>query len=314
MSSIQSHIIADLKAISYERCAKRRATTKLHFDHRYRSLPILHSKVLRRVEKLAYIIQRKMSFDPEKAPLISETLLKSRRSLDELAHRRSVTVGKQVKRKRVVRGEDVKLKRPEQFLREARIQEGSKRKVQRRLRKAVARKTPALGGHKVQSTTGFMVRIHEGRHSSAEIKAALRDMGLNKKYDGTFVKLDKAGITKLKPYDAYLAYGYISQKSVEELVHRRAFVINAGTKVALRDNVMIENMLGSKGMICLDDMSHEIFNVGKEYDAARETLCPFKLSAPVGGYEKKVLKIHDEVESQAGFLGQDMEAFLEKIL
>ena len=97
-------------------------------------------------------------------------------------------------------------------------------------------------------------------------------------------------------------------------MHRRAFIINAGTKVALRDNVMVENKLGNKGMICLDDMSHEIFNVGKEYDAAKGALCTFKLSAPVGGYEKKVLKIHDEVASQAGFLGEDMEAFLEKIL
>ena len=255
-----------------------------------------------------------MSFDPEKAPLISETLLKNRRSLDELAHRRSVTVGKQVKRKRVVRGEDVKIKRPEQFLRESNIKEGSQRKMQRRMRKAESRKSPALGGNKIQKTTGFAIRIHEGRHSSPEIKAALRDMGLTKKYDACFVKLDEAGITKLKPYDAYLAYGYISLKSCEELIHRRAFIINGGTKEALRDNVMVENKLGNKGMICLDDMSHEIFNVGKEYEAAKNALCTFKLSAPVGGYEKKVLKIHDEVESKAGFLGEHMEDFLEKIL
>lgn len=254
------------------------------------------------------------SHDPEKAPLVSETLLKNRRSLDELAHRRSVTVGKQVKRKRVVRGEDIKIKRPEQFLRESRIKEGSRRKMQRRARKAESRSKPALGGHELQKHSGFAVRIHEGRHSAPEIKSALRDMGLNKKYDAVFVKLDEEGITKLKPLDAYLAYGYVSKKSVEELVHRRAFIINEGVRTALRDNVMVENRLGKKGMICLDDMSHEIFNLGDEYDAAKNLLCPFKLSAPVGGYEKKILKKHDEVESKAGFLGEDMEDFLSKIL
>lgn len=31
-------------------------------------------------------------FDPSAPPLVSETLLKSRRTLDELTHRRSITV------------------------------------------------------------------------------------------------------------------------------------------------------------------------------------------------------------------------------
>ena len=93
-----------------------------------------------------------MSFDPGAPPLISETLLKSRRTLEELAHKRSVTVKTQNKvcylflrfliplfvskrshysfmvsptfllqRRRIVRGEDVRIKRPEQFVREFRI-------------------------------------------------------------------------------------------------------------------------------------------------------------------------------------------------
>lgn len=33
-----------------------------------------------------------MSFNPSAPPLVSETLLKSRRTLDELSHRRSITV------------------------------------------------------------------------------------------------------------------------------------------------------------------------------------------------------------------------------
>jgi hypothetical protein len=36
-------------------------------------------------------------FDPSQPPLVSETLLKKRRSLDELAHRRSVTVQRENK-------------------------------------------------------------------------------------------------------------------------------------------------------------------------------------------------------------------------
>lgn len=70
-----------------------------------------------------------MSFDPSKPPLVSETLLKSRRSLEDLAFKRSLVVPALRKRKRTVRGEDIKIKRPEQFIREYRTREGSLNKV-----------------------------------------------------------------------------------------------------------------------------------------------------------------------------------------
>jgi large subunit ribosomal protein L7e len=251
------------------------------------------------------------SFDPSKAPLISETLLKKRRSLDELAYKRSVTVGKQTKRKKAVRGEDVKIKRPEQFMRESRIKAGSQQKMLRKQRKAAARTNL---GVPVKASVGFAVRIHEGRHSSEDIKSELRKLGLNKKYDGCFVRLDQAGITKLRALDSYVAYGYISQKAVEELVHRRAFTVAGGSKRPLSDNLTVENLLGSKGILCLSDLSHEIFNVGAHFADALEVLCPFKLANPLGTYEKRVLKVHDAVEQQGGFLGEAMDALLEKIL
>jgi large subunit ribosomal protein L7e len=251
------------------------------------------------------------SFDPSKAPLISETLLKKRRSLDDLAYKRSVTVGKQTKRKKVVRGEDIKIKRPEQFMREKRIQQGSQKKMLRKKRKAESKTNIGVD---LKPTVGFAVRIHEGRHSSEDIKSELRKLGLNKKYDGCFVKLDKEGITHLRSLDSYVAYGYISQKLVEELVHRRAFTVAGGAKRPLSDNVTVENLLGDKGLICLSDLSHEIFTVGVHFDASLGVLCPFKLSNPVGNYEKRVLKQHDPVEQKGGFLGDAMEQLLEKIL
>jgi large subunit ribosomal protein L7e len=251
------------------------------------------------------------SFDPSKAPLISETLLKKRRSLDELAYKRSVTVGRDVKRRRVVRGEDVKIKRPEQFMTEARIKDGSKKKMLRKKKKAEAK---TKYDSNMKETVGFAVRIHEGRHSNEDVKEELRRLGLHKKYDAGFVKLDKDGLTSLKALDNYIAYGYISQKAVEELVHRRAFTAVGGSKRPLSDNVTVENLLGDKGLICLSDMSHEIFNIGPNFQSALDILLPFKLSDPVGGYEKKVLKRHDSVEKKAGFLGDEMEDLLTKIL
>lgn len=111
-----------------------------------------------------------------------------------------------------------------------------------------------------------------------------------------------------------MAYGYITNKSVVELVHRRAFVESKEGKKVLSDNLTVERALGEHNMICLNDLSHEIYHVGSNFDIARKFLCTFKLSSPVGHYEKKVLKVNDDVESGGGFLGEDMDAFLNKIL
>lgn len=134
-------------------------------------------------------------FDPSKPPLVSETLLKKRRNLDELALQRSLTVQTQNKKKRVIRGEDIKIKRPEQFVTEFRIQEGSKNKMLRR-KKAVERKNTPVSKELIKSTVGLAVRIHAGKHSNIMIKSELIKMGLNKKYDAVFVNLDAEGIGK----------------------------------------------------------------------------------------------------------------------
>lgn len=132
-------------------------------------------------------------YDPSQPPLVSETLLKKRRNLDELALRRSMTVETQNKRKRVVRGEDVKIKRPEQFVTEFRIQEGSKNKMLRR-KKNVEKKSLPVQKSQIKNTVGVAIRIHTGKHANPQIKAELSRLGLTKKYDATFVKLDAAGI------------------------------------------------------------------------------------------------------------------------
>jgi hypothetical protein len=64
----------------------------------------------------------------------------------------------------------------------------------RRKRETEKRKRPNVPESALKSTVGFVVRIHAGRHTSQEIKTQLRDMGLNHKYDGIFMKLDDASI------------------------------------------------------------------------------------------------------------------------
>jgi large subunit ribosomal protein L7e len=115
----------------------------------------------------------------------------------------------------------------------------------------------------------------------------------------------------LRALDSYIAYGYISLKSVEELIHRRAYSNTDGVRKPLNTNLLVENILGEKNILCLNDLVHEIYNVGENFNDANEILAPFDLSAPIGNYEKKVLQVHSD---EKGFLNEKMEEFLKKIL
>jgi large subunit ribosomal protein L7e len=120
---------------------------------------------------------------------------------------------------------------------------------------------------------------------------------------------------RLKPLDAYVAYGYISHKSVTELLQRRAYTEFGGSRAILSDNRVVEKALGDKNILCIRDLVHEIYNIGENFESAVGMICTFRLSSPVGHFEKKILAINDKVEEKGGFLdGEGMEEFLNKIL
>lgn len=100
-----------------------------------------------------------------------------------------------------------------------------------------------------------------------------------------------------------------------ELVHRRAYTVLDGVRKPLSDNITVEKALGDKDILCLNDLTHEIYTVGPNFEVSLDVLCPFKLASPVGHYEKKILHVSDKVEERGGFLAGDaMEQFLNKIL
>ena len=67
----------------------------------------------------------------------------------------------------------------------------------RRKRESERQKNHGIKKLKLKNTVGFVVRIHGGRNSSDEIKSQLRQLKLNKKYDGIFMNLDEAAFGKL---------------------------------------------------------------------------------------------------------------------
>mmetsp|Transcript_4030 Transcript_4030/g.4121 ORF Transcript_4030/g.4121 Transcript_4030/m.4121 type:complete len:256 (-) Transcript_4030:200-967(-) len=254
-------------------------------------------------------------YDPSQPPLISETLLKKRRSLDELAYIRSTTLQRQNKKKRVIRGENIKIKRPEQYVKEFRTRDSSKKMLNRRKRE-FSRRTVNFGVPRaeIRSTVGFIIRVHECRHTSKEVTNSLRELKLFHIHDAVFTKLDEPRIKYLKTLEPYIAYGYISFKAVSELIHRRTFIQEKGVRKPLTDNLMIEKILGKKNILCCNDLASHIYSIGEHFNDCLKLLSTYQLSSPVSDYEKKYLNMKDEIEARGGYLGDKMEEFLKKIL
>jgi large subunit ribosomal protein L7e len=60
-----------------------------------------------------------------------------------------------------------------------------------------------------------------------------------------------------------------------------------GQRKAIDSNEVIEKVLGKYGMICIEDVIHEIFTVGPNFKYASNYMWPFKLNNPTGGWRKK---------------------------
>merc|ERR1711964_76246 len=91
----------------------------------------------------------------------------------------------------------------------------------------------------------------------------------------------------LKLVEPYIAYGYPSLKNVRDLVYKRGYAKVDSRRVAITDNKLIEDSLGAQGIICMEDLIHEIVTVGPAFKKANNFLWPFKLSSPRGGLVKK---------------------------
>lgn len=93
--------------------------------------------------------------------------------------------------------------------------------------------------------------------------------------------MTKATLEMLKVVEPWIAYGYPNLKTVRELIYKRGYGKVDKQRIALTDNAIIENSLGKYGIVCMEDLIHEIFTVGPNFKQAANFLWPFKLSVRI---------------------------------
>nr|ACJ84153.1 unknown [Medicago truncatula] len=154
---------------------------------------------------------------------------------------------------------------------------------------ALKREAKLKGGFYVdpEAKLLFIIRIRGINAMDPKSRKILQLLRLRQICNGAFLKVNKATVNMLHRVEPYVTYGYPNLKSVRELIYKRGYGKVDRQRIALTDNSIIEQVLGKHGIICIEDLIHEILTVGPHFREANNFLWSFKLKAPLGGMKKK---------------------------
>ncbi|XP_058518780.1 ribosomal protein uL30-like [Ochotona princeps] len=213
--------------------------------------------------KMAEAEQRK------KIPLVPENLLKKRKAYQAL----KATQAKQaLLARRERKGKEFRFKRLECFVYDAWRQRRDAVRLRRLNVKPHALEMPD------KHSLAFVIRLQKINGVSSLVQRTIARLRLKKMFSGVFVRVTPATLRVLRIVEPYVTWGFPNLKSVRELILKRGQARVNKKTVPLTDNTMIEEHLGRFGVICLEDLIHEIAFPGEHFQNIARFLRPFQLS------------------------------------
>lgn len=214
-----------------------------------------------------------------KKRIVPESILKKRKLAAEarakLLKRRATAVEKSKKRKIEITAKAAK------YAKEYRLKETELIQKKRAAKKAGNFYIPD------EPRLAFVIRIRGVNQIAPKPRKVLQLFRLRQINNGVFVQLNKATINMLRITEPNIAWGYPSLKTVRELIYKRGYAKVDGQRHPITDNTFIEKKLGKYGIVCVEDLIHEIYTVGPHFKQATNFLWYFKLNNPRGGWRKK---------------------------
>jgi large subunit ribosomal protein L7e len=159
----------------------------------------------------------------------------------------------------------------------------------------------------------FVIRVRGINGVAPKTKKILQLLRLRQLHNGVFVRVNAATTKMLRLVEPYIAYGYPSLKSVKDLIYKRGYAKVSGQRVPLSSNDVVSAALGDKGIVCVEDLIHEIFTCGPAFKEVANTLWPFKLSSPKKGFRGKKLN-HFNEGGAAGQQGTFINTLIKKMI
>merc|ERR1712216_206472 len=210
---------------------------------------------------------------------VPESVLKKRKRDQQWASQKAAAAAESKKAGEKKREEI--FKRAEKYVKEYRDQEADLVRLKREAR--------AKGGFYVEPENKliFVMRLRGLNDIHPKTKKILQLLRLRQIHNGIFIRANKATLNQLRKVEPYIMFGYPNLKTVRELIYKRGYGKVNKQRIPLTDNAVVEQALGDKGIICVEDLIHEIYTVGPHFKECANFLWPFKLSAPNGGMTVK---------------------------
>merc|ERR1711877_8489 len=215
----------------------------------------------------------------KKLPAVPETILKRRKRQQEHRAARAANVIKDRVARRAKRV-DI-FKRAEKYVKEYRDAERDELRLTREAKKAGNFYVAA------EPKLAFVMRIPGINQVAPKVRKVLQLFRLRQINNGVFIKLNKATINMSRICEPYITWGTPNLKSIRELIYKRGFIKVDGKRTPITSNDLVESTLGRHGIICVEDMIHEIATVGPNFKYVSNCLWPMKLNTPTGGWRKK---------------------------
>jgi len=246
----------------------------------------------------------KAAAKPAAGTPVPETLLKRRRTTAQRVAGETKHRATQIKRNKAQR--KVIFKRAEQYVKEYRNTERSLVQLRRQAKQ---------GGNfflEPEAKLAFVIRIRGINGLHPKPRKILQLLRLRQINNGVFVRLNAATKQMLQLVDPYITYGFPNVKTVRELIYKRGYAKINGQRVSITDNHQIEQVLGKHGIICIEDLVHEIFTVGPKFKVASKFLWTFKLNPPRGGWSQ--VKKHFNEEGDYGLREDKINALVHRMV
>lgn len=143
----------------------------------------------------------------------------------------------------------------------------------------------------------FVIRIPnhtKGLKIPKKAYQILQVLKLTESNTGVFVKANESTIKLLGLIAPYVIIGQPSISSIRKLFQKRARIIVEETDaesgktqskvVKLDNNQVVEDKFEDLGLICIEDLIHELINLTDNFIPITSWLLPFKLNSPVNGW------------------------------
>ena len=280
--------------------------------------------------------------DPKKykdLPLVPETILKKRHDLDELRRKRAAALIEKPGHKKKGGKKGFYVKKLESLISQSKSRRHGKIRYDRVLKKGMQTrasnkkqletkeleveaedddeeptvKTVTYQSNSVGAPLVFVIRVRDHHGACPMVKRALSRIRLRNVNEGVFLRYDASHRKLLQLVEPWVVYGPPLNGVVEDLVERRGFGTVAGKRVALSDNTIIEQALGDDcGVICVEDLVHELCEVGDGFTKVSQFLWPFRLSHTTTHFERETLKF--TLGKDYGDKGERINDFIKQML